>query len=782
MGLGPIQRVRLVAPILACLLGFLLTACGGGGGGGESNPRQNSQRGDFTLSTSTVAFAGKIGGPAPLVAVGVQLSDTVPASVAAGYRTGVTPANWLRVSATGSGSNYNFLFSTQGTSSMAAGTYQTTITIATTDSTGNPLVTKDVQVTLTLREGVLASGSGAPIEAVVGSSVNTFPGRFNVSAPTRISWQITSNVPWLTLTGNPQGQGTAQFDLAINTSTLPVGDQQARVTVTNTADPTDTAIVVYTVRMAAPVLTLSAPTLLLGGQSGLDSRTGNLSFSINTGTNGHPWTATISTTSGGNWLHGSLANGSVSATQQGLVLDADVSSLTRGTYTGSIAIAVQVNGMPFTANVPVTVNVDSNRLVISATGVAFSSVPGRQVLTRTLTLANSLDLPDIAWHANSSEHWLQVTPSGNGSNITLTADPTSLTPGQYLASVEITPDSTSVVNTQTVRVGLYVSNSAPSASIDIAVANAEFTASNPVVPEFYTLEGTSVRAYDAYSGALLRTLATTITGTPQNMTTSDDGRVIYLLTDSINADGHVFAIDAVNGGIQSTSLVPYTGGFQQGGGRNGILYMRPDARPVVVAGVFGQYLDVTTGGVRRSAGVDISNSSTVSANQRRMYTAVQPFSPSEVRLQEVRYSTLLGEGLMGRNVASNSGHFDPGTRGNCGDIALSADQSRVHLACGGPYQFDVLNADTLVYQNSLPGTAYPINIETSWNGLVAAAATTAAPMNANLWIYDGSGVQRALLGAGGVYVFQRTLRFSGDGTRLLTTTDTGMRIQDAPIP
>jgi len=87
-----------------------------------------------------------------------------------------------------------------------------------------------------------------------------------------------------------------------------------------------------------------------------------------------------------------------------------------------------------------------------------------------------------------------------------------------------------------------------------------------------------------------------------------------------------------------------------------------------------------------------------------------------------------------------------------------------------------------VYQGTLAGDSHPNSIEASWNGLVAAMASVIAPMNANLWVYDASGVRRALLSAapGGTWLFERTLRFSGDGTRLFSTSETGMRIQAVP--
>ncbi|HKE97248.1 MAG TPA: hypothetical protein VKB34_23255, partial [Povalibacter sp.] len=770
----------LVTFVSTCLVALLFSACGGGGGsGGGGSPRQNSRPGDFTLTTDSVILNAKIGDIWASIPLGVHLNDSVPGAVVAGYRPGVSPADWLNVSDGGSFDNITFTFHLNApATSISPGTYRTTITIATTDRSGNPLVTRDVQVTLNLREGVRASiASASLIDATVGSSVNAFTSLISVAAPASFSWRASSSVPWLTFTGGAQGQGEGLINVSIDTSALATGDRQARVTVTNTADPTDTANVFYTVRMVAPVLTLSTPSLLLGGNSGLDTRPGDLRFSINTAANSHPWTVTTTTNGGGNWLQSSAATGTVSAAEQGIVVIADVSALTKGTYTGSVALQVMVNGQPVAANIPVTLNVDSNRFVISATGVAFSSVPGRRVLTRTLTLTNSLDLAGIGWHAHSDQGWLSVTPSGTGSSLTLTADPSGMAAGQYFANVDITPDTAGIVNTQSVRVGLYISDTAPPPSVDIPVVNAEFTASSPVAPEFYTIEAGNIRVYSAYSGALLRTLAT-IAGDTQSMTISDDGRVIYVLTDSMNVDGHVSAIDAVSGSVQGTWVLPVLG-YQQGGGRNGVQYMRPDAHPVLLASVYGQYIDFAADQAKPSYSVFLSNSSDVSSDQRRLYTALQPFSPSDVLLQEVRYSTL-SDGLSGRRLAENSGHFDPGSRANCADTALAADQSRVYLACGAPYQFDYLDSGTLVYGGALPADAYPNNIETSWNGLIAATATIAAPASANLWVYDSLGVRRALLGAGGGNVFQRTLRFSGDGTRLLTTTETGMRIQSAP--
>jgi hypothetical protein len=80
----------------------------------------------------------------------------------------------------------------------------------------------------------------------------------------------------------------------------------------------------------------------------------------------------------------------------------------------------------------------------------------------------------------------------------------------------------------------------------------------------------------------------------------------------------------------------------------------------------------------------------------------------------------------------------------------------------------------------LPGEGGPSNVETSWNGLLAAGASVVS--GDDLWVYDAAGVERARLDSGTGTLHSDTVKFSGDGTRIVSGSSVGLRIQNAPDP
>ena len=190
------QPKAIVRAWLLAVSAIALNACGGGGG--DSGDGQGNNGGGFTLSTNSVTMVGKIQTSAPASQqILVHLTETGTASVAAGYRQGVTPPNWLSVGASGSGTEYMFVLSiTDQGMTMPLGTYTTTLTIATNNSAGSTLQARDVQVTFTLRDGLRVSGVATAF-TTAGTSPATQTLPFTVLSPAGINWTATSSVPWI---------------------------------------------------------------------------------------------------------------------------------------------------------------------------------------------------------------------------------------------------------------------------------------------------------------------------------------------------------------------------------------------------------------------------------------------------------------------------------------------------------------------------------------------------------------------------------------------------------
>ena len=764
-GLRLMQLVLVATALSACKSG------GGGGGGGSSAP----PAGSFTLSASSLTFSAKFTGtPATPQSVLVTLSDTSSATLGAGFAPGVVPPSWLTITTSGSGLQYSFAFFAN-TTTLAPGTYTTTVTIGTADASGTILQTRDVQVTYIIRDGVRITSSPPVLTGVSGSSQSSQTFQVNVEAPAGLQWAPSSSQPWL----QPQGgtrSGAFTLTVTADTSTLPPGQATATLTVTNVGDSSDTATLLVTADMSAPILTTTLSQITLGGETGLEIAPVSLGFALGTGTNAYPWTLTATTTSGGSWLTVSSAAGTVAASNVAVNVDADRTQLAAGTYTGELELRATLPGVIVTRTIPVTLKLEANRLLVSDLGVAFSSFPSRQVLTRTLAVRDTRGETGVPWQATASEAWLQATLTGDtGDPLVLTANPTGLAAGQYLATVTVVSSSTPVVNTETIRVGLTVGTTDPQ-PIDLPLVVRFYAAENPVEPEVFVTDTVNIEAYNVYTGASRTVPWTGTAGGLRNLAMSADGASLYVIDDRATGD-RIVELDPVSGTERRSFALSADVGFAA----QGIAYARPDAHPVLLTTYYGDIFDVATGALftaRINTPLFDDHAIDVSSDQRYVYTLNSSLGPSTIYRYEVRYSSLAAGGLVTARRGERSGALETPSRGNGYDIAVSSLDT-IYVAAASPYQFDTVAPDTLERTGFLPATYFPNNVETCWNGLVAGGTENGPSGVDDIWVY-GAASTPPQLDSGTGSLIRRTLKFSGDCTRLVSASGAGLRIQAAP--
>jgi hypothetical protein len=277
------------------------------------------------------------------------------------------------------------------------------------------------------------------------------------------------------------------------------------------------------------------------------------------------------------------------------------------------------------------------------------------------------------------------------------------------------------------------------------------------------------------TGSKLRTLSGNAT-TVAALTLSGDGRTLYLM-DQGPTSSVVRALDSSSGALLGS--YPLSATVINNGA---LAVIRPDAHALLLSPMTGEAFDLATG-ARSAVALGVPGPAlAVTPDQTTLYAMDTGFSPAGIARYSIAYSTLAGVGFSLAQTAANTGFVDQPARANGADLAVSADGARLYVAAGAPYEFDVLDGASLVKLSALGGSNYPDNVETGWNGIVAAGASSTLDPVGDLWFYDGSGNLLGRGQSGGNQLFSRALVFSGDGARVVTGSGTGLRIQVAPAP
>ncbi len=186
---------------------------------------------------------------------------------------------------------------------------------------------------------------------------------------------------------------------------------------------------------------------------------------VNQGSQAAPFTATVSTRSGGSWLSAPATSISAAAFGQGsLPVTADPTGLMPGTYTGYVTISVSQGATQFNVPVLLTVTGATQVISLSQTGLSFQAVAGAATPPPQSFDVLNAGVGSLSWTAAASTlsggSWLTETPaagaSGSGAPPVVQAhvNPTGLAAGNYYGQVQISaagvdnsPQAVSVVLT-----------------------------------------------------------------------------------------------------------------------------------------------------------------------------------------------------------------------------------------------------------------------------------------------------------------------------------------------
>jgi hypothetical protein len=244
------------------------------------------------------------------------------------------------------------------TASVAAGTYNSTITVTSTNGVGSP---KTIEVTLTV-------ASSAPVLSVAPSSLsaNSFAGQnatnltFKIwnSGRGTVNYTVRDNTSRLSVSPT-SGRSTGELDtitVSFNTASLSAGTYNSTITVTSTngAGSTKTVPVTLTVASSAPVLSVAPVSLNANSLAGRNAP--NLTFEVwNSGRGTLNYTVRDNTSR----LSVSPTSGTSTGEHDIITVRFNTASVAAGTYNSTITVT-STNGTGSPKTIPITLTVAAN--------------------------------------------------------------------------------------------------------------------------------------------------------------------------------------------------------------------------------------------------------------------------------------------------------------------------------------------------------------------------------------------------------------------------------------
>ena len=488
------------------------------------------------------------------------------------------------------------------------------------------------------------------------------------------------------------------------------------------------------------------------------------------------------------------------ATAQLIIVPNYVHLITPGVYHDEIIVSVcvdstcnqQVPGSPQTVTLDVTVK-DSKPLPsirIFDTGVAFVVMPGMSKLTRSLPVEEIGDNPQ-GWTAVSHQpDWLSVTPNGTGQDpMVISANPANLPDGFYMGSITITANNPDVLNTETIKVGLYVSSvTSVTESVQLR-SDVACLKEDPIRPIVYVCYGaqSTIDAYHIYTGELINSYAIE-NARIDALTISDDGSVLYALG---NTGSSVRRINLET----STMMEPHTfADYDLRDLGNSIIFTRVNQMPVLILSDFeyeaenpfglpslggrtnmmpiihadtGKYL----GKLYPSSQIDsimtasqdgkalFSIEKNISGIQSPLAYNLSVNSLGNVNGYEIRYPFL--DSLAGINTGR--GH----------DIATNLAGDRFYALYHSMLSATFTGSD-YVMENPLPSatTEYYSNIEVNPYGNIVASTLS------KIYIYNDN---ESLIGEADAAIADDVLRLSGDGLRIIYPESASSQVPNGTV-
>jgi uncharacterized protein (TIGR03437 family) len=384
----------------------------------------------LNVQPASLNFAIQLGVTVPLPqSVSVTSTPSLTYSVASGAGT-----PWLSV--TGGGSTPSGISVSVDPHGLAAGTYQGTIAVSSSQA-GNSPVLVPVHVNIT---------AGPPINPQPTSLSFTYTQQgalpvgqvlsIGSSQTLSFSASVSSNESWLVVNGN-SGVTPAGLTVTIDPSGLTPGDYSASIIISSPGAANDPLTIPVTLKVnPAPQLTPSQSQFTFSFQTP-GTAPPSQTLTVTSGDPSLVVTASTDTSSGGNWL--SIAGGgNIPAV---FSISANPGTLSPGTYNGTVTLsAPNAGNSPLI--IPVTLVVAAAPILSSSPSQLFFSyqignTPPSGTPIQITSSQGALTFQASATTSSGGAWLLSSTGATTPGTVTITVDPTGLAAGTYTGSVLI---------------------------------------------------------------------------------------------------------------------------------------------------------------------------------------------------------------------------------------------------------------------------------------------------------------------------------------------------------
>lgn len=348
---------------------------------------------------------------------------------------GVTPNNWLKLSATSGTTPANIVL-TATPAGLIPGIYIIPITVT---EPALPIPTKTFNAQLTITGSNLAASPtmlafsyqpGAPIPPSQSIALTVASGSGTVPLAS-----VTTDVQWLSVTNATSAPATVQVSL--NPGLLTPGTYTAAVLVKGLGSPSASLQVPVTVTIGTQSPLTAVPTSLAFTYQIGGSLPAPQSFALSTGTAPLNFIAT----SPGSWLLLSPTHGT---TPGSVLVSAEPAGLAVGSYSGSIKVSAI--GASNVVLIPVTLTVTGAPQLTFTPGQLSFTAASAATAPPAQTVAVSSAGGPLTFTAAPGSIWLAVTPTSGTTpaTISVSVNPAGLQNGTYMGTINITPAGTAV--------------------------------------------------------------------------------------------------------------------------------------------------------------------------------------------------------------------------------------------------------------------------------------------------------------------------------------------------